>query len=147
MIVPDAGADSEHLLALPALAETAGKRILIFRGEGGRELLADRLRAGGARVDYAECYRRGRPESDPAPVLEALAKGGLQAITVFSGETLDNLLDLMGEAAPTLFPLPLFAPHARIADHARARGFATARATAPGESGLITGLVEYFAHV
>jgi uroporphyrinogen-III synthase len=147
MIVPDAGADSEHLLALPALAETAGKRILIFRGEGGRELLADRLRAGGARVDYAECYRRGRPESDPAPVLEALAKGGLQAITVFSGETLDNLLDLMGEAAPTLFPVPLFAPHARIADHARARGFATVRATAPGESGLITGLVEYFAHV
>jgi uroporphyrinogen-III synthase len=66
---------------------------------------------------------------------------------VFSGETLDNLLDLMGEAAPALFPVPLFAPHARIAAHARARGFATARATAPGESGLIAGLVEYFAHV
>jgi uroporphyrinogen-III synthase len=147
MIVPDAGADSEHLLALPALENVPGKRILIFRGEGGREELADSLRARGARVNYAECYRRGRPEADPAPVLDALARGGLQAITVFSGETLDNLLDLMGAAAPALFPVPLFAPHSRIAAHARARGFALTHATDPGESGLIAGLVEYFAHV
>lgn len=143
---PAEGADSEHLLALPIFANMTGRRVLIFRGEGGRELLADTLRARGALVDYAECYRRGLPAADPAPLLAALGGGELQAVSVFSGETLDNLLDMLGEAAPALFPLPLFAPHARIADHARELGFATAVATAPGESGLIAGLVEYFSH-
>ncbi len=143
---PVDGADSEHLLALPFFADMTGRRILIFRGEGGRELLADTLRARGAEVDYAECYRRGLPAADPAPLLAALAGGELQAVSVFSGETLDNLLSLLGEAAPALFPLPLFAPHARIAAHARELGFTTAVATPPGESGLIAGLVEYFSH-
>jgi uroporphyrinogen-III synthase len=143
---PADGADSEHLLALPVFADMTGRRVLIFRGEGGRELLADTLRARGAAVDYAECYRRGLPAADPAPLLAALAGGEIQAVSVFSGETLDNLLSLLGKAAPALFPLPLFAPHARIAAHARELGFATAVATPPGESGLIAGLVEYFSH-
>lgn len=148
ILTPEEGADSEHLLALPELAQTAGKRMVIFRGEGGRELLADTLRARGAQVDYAECYRRGRPEADPAPVLAALAEGRIQAVTAFSGETLDNLLALLGPACPpALLSLPLFIPHARIAEHARMLGFRAIRPTGPGESGLIAGLVEYFTHV
>jgi uroporphyrinogen-III synthase len=143
---PADGADSEHLLALPFFSDMTGRRVLIFRGEGGRELLADTLRTRGAAVNYAECYRRGLPTADPAPLLTALAGGELQAVSVFSGETLDNLLSLLGKAAPALFPLPLFAPHARIAAHARELGFTNSVATAPGESGLIAGLVEYFSH-
>jgi uroporphyrinogen-III synthase len=148
ILTPEAGADSEHLLALPQMADVTGKRILIFRGEGGRELLAGSLRARGARVDYAECYRRGRPQADPAPVLAALAAGQIGALTAFSGETLDNLLALLGPACPpVLFDLPLFVPHPRIAEHGRKLGFRAIQATDPGESGLIAGLVEYFAHV
>lgn len=152
VLTPDQGADSEHLLALPELKETAGKRIVIFRGEGGRELLADTLRGRGAQVDYAECYRRGRPEADPAPVLAALGAGRLGAVTVFSGETLDNLVAMLGDAGQSagqsgLRVTPLFAPHPRIAEHARKLGFQSVHATDAGESGLIAGLVEYFAHV
>lgn len=147
-LVPETGADSEHLLALPRLADVAGQRILILRGEGGREHMAAALRARGARVDYAECYRRGRPQADPAPLLEALAQGRIDALTAFSGETLDNLLALLGPACPpTLFELPLFVPHPRIAEHAGRLGFRAAHATDAGEPGLIAGLVEYFAHV
>lgn len=145
VLVPPGGADSEHLLALPELARVEGRRILIFRGEGGRELLAEALRARGAEVDYAECYRRGRPEgADPGPLLEALAAGRLRAVTAFSGETLDNLMSLLGEDAPRLFTIPLFAPHSRVAAHAARLGFVAATATPPGEAGLIDGLVEYF---
>ena len=147
VLTPSQGADSEHLLALPELAEVAGRRIVLFRGEGGRELLADTLRARGARVTYAECYRRGLPQADPAPVRAALAQGRLQALTAFSSETLDNLLAMLGpDAPPTLFDVPLFAPHPRIAGHGRRLGFRQCVETAPGEAGLIAGLVEYFAH-
>lgn len=149
VLVPADGTDSEHLLALPPLAEMAGKRVTIFRGEGGRELLAQTLRARGARVDYIECYRRALPVCDPArdlaPVLERWRHGGIQAVTVLSSEGLDNLFTLLGDAA-LIRATPLFAPHPRIAEHARARGVATAIATAAGEAGLLGGLVEYFAH-
>lgn len=147
ILAPDRGADSEHLLALPALARLAGQRVLIFRGEGGRELIADTLRARGATVEYAECYRRARPRIDPAPLLHAFAQRQIQAITVFSRETLDNLLAMLppdGQAEARA--LPLFAPHARIAEHARALDFSRVMATAPGEAGVLAGLVEYFGH-
>jgi uroporphyrinogen-III synthase len=145
VLVPAEGADSEHLLALPELADMAGKKVVIFRGEGGRELLAETLTARGAQVDYAQCYRRGPPQdADPAPVLAALTQGRLHAVTAFSSETVDHLAALTGDS---LKALPLFAPHPSIADHARACGFARTIATPPGEGGLVTGLVEYFGHV
>lgn len=148
VLAPHEGADSEHLLALPELAEMAGRRVLIFRGAGGREVLADTLAARGATVDYAECYRRGLPAADPASLLDRWRLGGIQAVTVLSSQGLDNLFTLLGEDNPGLIrATPLFAPHARIAEHARGLGVATAIATGPGEAGLLQGLVEYFAHV
>lgn len=148
VLVPQHGADSEHLLALPPFADLIGQRVLIFRGEGGRELLAETLRARGATVDYAECYRRAAPQSDPAPLRQALTQHRIQAITLFSGETLDNLLGLLDNATTAIAQaLPLFVPHLRIAQHAGALGFANVVTTEAGEDGILAGLVEYFAHV
>ncbi len=146
VVVPAVGADSEHLLALLEFADLSGRRILILRGEGGRELIADTLRARGAQVEYAECYRRVCPSTDPTPLRLAVAQQQVQAITVFSRETLDNLLELLGEQADVARALPIFAPHRRIAQHALAQGFSKAVETAPGEDGVLAGLVEYFAH-
>ena len=148
VLAPSEGGDSEHLLALPELADMAGRRVLIFRGEGGRELLADTLAARGASVNYAECYRRGLPVADPTPLLDTWRRGGIQAVTVLSSQGLDNLFTLLGAGGAALVrATPLFAPHPRIAAHARGLGVATAIATGPGEAGLLQGLVEYFAHV
>ena len=145
VLAPASGADSEHLLVLPELQRVAGQRIVIFRGEGGRETLAETLRARGALVSYAECYRRGLPEqADPAPILAAFRAGGIHAVTAYSSETLDNLFQLLGETgAAYLRRTPLFVPHARIAAHARSLGCET---VITGQEQLISRLVEYFTH-
>ncbi len=57
--------DSEALLELPELNAVAGKRVIIFRGDGGREVLGDTLKARGAAIEYVTCYRRARPQLDP----------------------------------------------------------------------------------
>jgi len=91
--------DSEALLALPDLRDVRGRNAVIFRGDGGRELLAETLAARGARVTFAECYRRVRPAVDPAPVLAGLARGEIQVVVVTSSDGLRNLLALLGPPA------------------------------------------------
>lgn len=59
--IPPARADSEGLLQLPSLQQVAGKRFLLMRGVGGRELLRRGLEARAARVDVLELYRRELP--------------------------------------------------------------------------------------
>ena len=82
------GFDSEALLALPEMRDLAGKRVVIFRGDGGRELLGDTLIARGAIVEYAECYRRSKPTSDAAVLLRLWARDEVLGIVITSSEGL-----------------------------------------------------------
>lgn len=146
-IAPLAGADSEALLALPELARVRGKRILIVRGQGGRALLGDTLAARGARVEYAECYRRVRPRADPAPLLAAWERGELDAVTVSSGEALDNLLAMLGPGgARRLRETPLFVPHERVAAQAASMGVREVLVAGPADDEMLERLVAYFSH-
>lgn len=114
---------SEALLALPSLQQVRGKKIVIFRGEGGRELLGDTLTARGAAVEYAECYRRRRPVSDIAPLVQRWAQGGIDIVVCTSVEGLHNLHALLGEAnSQWLLRTPLVVVSARLAAAARALG-------------------------
>lgn len=144
VVVPATTFDSEGLLALPELAQPAGRRVLIFRGDGGRELLGDTLTARGAHVDYVACYRRSAPASG-AGLAEVLVQGRAHALTLTSSEGLDNLLAVLDAGTrPRLARLPAFVPHPRIAAHARRAGF-TAIATEGADAGLVAGLLEWFA--
>ena len=144
VIVPP-GADSESLLETPQLKSLRGKCVLILRGEGGREVLAEELRQRGAEVAYAECYRRLRPRNDPAALIARWEQGGLHAVTVMSGETLDNLWDMLGSRGQQLLrDTPLFAPHANIAQRAAGLGLTEVAVTPPGDEGLVRGLSAWF---
>jgi uroporphyrinogen-III synthase len=145
VIVPERRFDSEALLALPALQDVAGKRVVIFRGDGGRELLGDTLVARGARIEYAECYRRTRPRGGAEILLRAWARNELAAITVTSSEGLHNLFDMVGSLGRQwLKKTPLFVPHERIAASARELGLHQVIVTEPGDEGLVRGLVAWF---
>jgi uroporphyrinogen-III synthase len=141
VIFPAAGADSERLLELPELAQLSGQQVLIVRGQGGRSLLGDTLRERGARVEYAECYRRVRPRADAAPLLAAW----VDAVTVNSGEALQNLVALLGaEGRERLRDTPLFVPHRRVAQQAESAGLRKVLIAGPGDDEMIERLVAYF---
>ena len=144
VIVPTRSFDSEGLLALPQLQTVAGQRVVIFRGDGGRELLGDTLTARGAQVEYVECYRRARPQADAAPLLKAWAHGEVHAITVTSSEGLCNLFEMVGEPGLSwLRRTPVFVPHPRIAAAARELGCGQVIESAPGDEGLIAALQQW----
>jgi uroporphyrinogen-III synthase len=137
VISPRERHDSEALLACPELQSVTGARIVIFRGAGGRELLREALEKRGARVSYAECYRRVRPAGDPRPLLAAWARGEVQAVSVLSAETLENFVALLGEeGARWLTQATLVVPHEAVGKHPLCRRFARVLVAPPGPHGL-----------
>ena len=140
VIAPQAGFDSESLLACPEMQSVDGKRILIFRGVGGREHLRATLAARGASVAYVECYRRERPATDAAPLRAALARGEIGAVHAMSAETVDNFLALAGPDA-RWSGVALVAPHPAIARHAGAAAFGRTVVAGPGTQGLVDALL------
>ena len=146
-IVPQDGFDSESVLALPEFAAAAirGRKVLIFRGDGGRDLIRDTLRERGAQVEYVTCYQRYCPQLDPAILLQPAARGELDALLLTSSEGVRNLaLILGGEGLRALHDVPVFASHARIAVQACDAGFAKVIETPAGDDGLLQALTKYF---
>ncbi|MEN5043267.1 uroporphyrinogen-III synthase [Pseudomonas koreensis] len=125
---PADGDDSEALLQLSRLREAVtgpGAQVLILRGEGGRELLAERLRALGASVEYLELYRRDLPAYPPQELPRRIAAERLNGLVVSSGQGFEHLRQMAGDAWPSIAQLPLFVPSPRVAELAHAAGART----------------------
>jgi uroporphyrinogen-III synthase len=141
--IPSASFDSDGLLALPELADVRGRRVVIFRGTGGREQLAETLARRGASVESVDCYRRAAPAGDASGLVEALREGRAHALTLTSSEGADNLMRAAGDEGRALLArIPAFVPHPRIAERVRALGL-DARLTPGGDAGLVAGLLEW----
>ncbi len=133
--------DSESLLALPEMQNVRGQRILIFRGVGGRELLAEQLQARGAEVRFAECYRRVNPQRDAGDLSRLWQNKQLHALVVTSSEALRNLVELADDAE-WLRGTPVFVNHARIGELAQRHGLHAVVAGAPGDEGMLDCLIQ-----
>ena len=97
---PPDGQDSEALLRLPAwqrLLRLPDLRVLIWRGQGGRELLSSTIQAAGGRVDLLELYQRGIPPALDAD-LAAASNAGCRGIVILSGQALQHWRSAAGAA-------------------------------------------------
>ena len=141
VLAPRERHDSDALLELAPLRSVSGERVVIFRGEGGRERLKEGLEARGARVEHIECYRRVRPRGDPSPLLAAWSRGEVQAVSALSGETLDNFLAMIGtDGERAAASTALLVPHEAVARHRAARRFSRVVVTGHGTPALIDAL-------
>ena len=146
-LTPQDRFDSESLLALPEMQAVANKNIVIFRGVGGRDVLAETLKARGAAVDFAECYRRANPQSDASVLSTLWQNGQLHAVIVTSSEAMRHLLDVADNGnAAWIRGVTLCVNHARIAEIPLQRGLKVAMADAPGDEAMLQCLIKTLAH-
>lgn len=112
---------SEGLLSLSAFEDVAAQRILLVRGQGGRELLKQTLELRGATVDYLECYQRLQPNIDYQPLRESIRAMGIDVISCSSNQALEHLLQLVPDAQ--LFDIAFLPISTAMRDKAQQAGF------------------------
>lgn len=121
---PQSEMSSEGLLALPALQEISGQRVLIVKGEGGRDLLRQNLCDRGARVQELATYRRCCPRLPEGELAARIRDQDCRVLLISSGEGLHNMVSLLGEQELAwVREISLVAPGHRVAAAARELGF------------------------
>jgi uroporphyrinogen-III synthase len=127
-VTPQDTLSSEGLLAMSGLQDVEGERVLIIKGEGGRDLLQRELAARGAEVHTLCCYRREAPALDGAACRAMLQASPVQLILISSGEGLAQLSRLLQPMENTnLAGLPVIVPSARVLDEGAALGWRVLR--------------------
>ena len=137
-ITPGPEMSSEGLLAVPELAQVESERVLIVKGEGGRDTLRKTLSGRGARVDELACYRRSCPSLPAGQLAANLQDWGIQLILISSGEGLHNLLALLSTEESTKFRnIGLVVPSVRVEKMAREAGFTLVLRTPNASDGAV----------
>ena len=119
-----AAMNSEALLQHENLQQLNGQKLLIIRGVGGREYLQQQLQQRGGQVNYAQCYQRGLVDKPLGEINQLIEQQGINTVCVNSGESLQNLCVLLGEAGLAAVKKHLLiVPSERVATIARQLGF------------------------
>ena len=140
-------ADSKAFLNLSQMQKRRlkDKKVLIIRGIGGRQCLADNLKSRGASVDYAEVYKRCLPEQDVNNIYQEWQNTKLDAIVITSNEGLNNLVSLVSENDHSrLFNTPLVLMSIRNDNLAKELGFVsnTSIAINKSDEGLLLAILD-----
>lgn len=117
---PDTSTGSEGLLQMPEMQMMNGKRVQIVRGQGGREWLADTLKARGASIGYIEVYQRKLAQHDRNSCIQAMHADKLVCTSVAG---IDNLCRLLTGFKAELLCKPLVVVSDRLKKHALELGF------------------------
>jgi uroporphyrinogen-III synthase len=148
-LVPEDGSDSESLLALPQLADMAGRRVLIVRGTGGRDLLLEAMTERGAQVQHAEVYTReaAYPSMERKAEIEALwRQGGIHVYTATSVELLEALVGIVTPRCRELMhSTALVTGSGRVADASTRLGIGSPLilADSPEDAALVRALIRW----
>lgn len=121
-ITPDYDYSSEGLLACPEMQGLEDERIIIFRGEGGREILARKLQQRGAEVEYLDCYTRVVPDVDVSDVEKKFRNNEIAAVTITSVSSVNNLMAMLKNVHEELTKVLFVAASNRIADECEKHG-------------------------
>lgn len=117
VLMPEQQFDSEGVLLLPQFQHLQHQRILLVKGEGGRDHLASVMQQRGAQVINAICYRRSCPQQDTRVLDEAWKQGGFDGILLTSSEAMRTFLKLAQHQA-WLSKCKIFVNHPRVATQA-----------------------------
>lgn len=137
---------SETLLDQLKFRVFLNKKVIILRGNGGREYLRDMLLQRGAHVDYAEVYQRVIPEIDESTLANTLKPGAIDIISITSDQGLRNLVTLAGERyLDAILPLPLVVNSQRSVKLALSLGFNNTilLAQSPGAEGHVEAIINW----
>ena len=129
--------DSEALWQQLRTRDWQGRRVLVVRGEGGRDWLAEQLRERGATVDFVAAYRRCPPQLDAAArsLLDAaLAQPQQHLWAISSSEAAAHLARLAPQA--DWRAAVAVAPHPRIVQALQQLGFGQVR-LAPADAAAL----------
>ena len=124
----------------------AGRRVVVFRGDGGREWLADQLQSVGAQVEAIAVYSR-IPLSVSSPqwekVLDANTDDALWILT--SSEAVRHLGAVLKERGRPdyLASASALCPHHNIARSAKEIGFATVLECHSGDAALVSAVITW----
>ena len=141
VLIPQGRFDSESLLTLPEMTNVARKKILIVRGVGGRDVLAETLKTRSAQVTFAECYQRENPQTNCNLLAQLYSDKKLHGIVVTSSEAMRHLLDLACDS-DWLKNVTLFVNHARVAELPTLLGLKVRVANAPGDESMLASLMQ-----
>jgi uroporphyrinogen-III synthase len=139
--------NSEGLLALATLQDVKDQRILIIKGEGGRDHLREILQQRGARVDELACYRRRCPNLASGELYGLITEEECKLLLISSGEGLHNMVSLLSEdELQQVQQLTVIVPGARVAANAEASGFSHIVVSASAaDNDMVAALTEYLA--